>query len=115
MQTFPYPFSNIGKVGGEKMTKTYNPYKMAKSLGFDDAMARQFERCGTDKAGIVKIAEGTGLIDTRQKLGKPDAEPKPKPTSGDTQAEGKKHQHYYRKNGVCACGRVRKVKAQALR
>lgn len=97
------------------MAKTFNPYKMAKALGFDEAMANQFARCGTDKDGILKIAKAQGLLSTKPTISKPEPEatppPEPEPElKQDSEPEPKKHKHSYRKDGTCACGKVRKAK-----
>ena len=109
--------------------KVYSPYKLAIELGFSEELAMHYEERGVDATKLRQIARAMDLL--KPKLGKP--EPKREPTefgSGiilahDVEPDAKpkldnmlpivtkKHSHHYRKDGVCSCGRKRKVKAEA--
>ena len=105
----------------------YNPYEFAKSLGFsgDDAqrVANAKDGKGLDATNVRRIAKVKGLLSDKPKIDVPkfvsesgaiETEPK-----GDVIGVGtkaivdnlpKKHKHYYRKDGTCSCGAVRKAK-----
>ncbi len=92
--------------------KVYSPYKLAIELGFTEEQARRFEWNGTDATNMRRIAEHLGLPSTKPDLAKP--KPKTEQSRQDDDesgATGKKHKHYYRKDGTCRCGVARKVKS----
>lgn len=90
--------------------KTYNAYEYAKELGFSEADAQALGSCaagsGADATNIRRIARGKGLLpELPSSGGRTEEKPKTEPV------QPQQHKHSYRKDGTCACGRKRKVKA----
>jgi len=91
------------------MTEEYSPYKLAIELGFTEAEARQLDKANADATNIRRVAVAKGLASVKPALAKP--KPEPEPVATQAEAVTKPHRHYYRKDGTCRCGAVRKVKS----
>ena len=69
----------------------YSPYKLAIELGFTEAKAERYEKLGVTATNMRHIAKAKNMPSTKQTI----------------TLEPKKHKHYYRNDGTCACGAVR--------
>jgi len=100
------------------MTEEYSPYKLAIELGFTEAEARQLDKAGADATNIRRVAVAKDLPSMKKSIANPSFTPKPESellpqpeiVASQAQAVSKPHRHYYRKDGTCRCGAVRKVK-----
>ena len=98
----------------------YSPYKLAIELGFTEALARHYEKRGTNATNLRKIAVAMDLPGTKPTIAKPpdelppepDAEPEREPVVDEHASTSAvtKHKHSYRKDGTCACGAVKKAR-----
>ena len=82
----------------EETEKVYSPREFALSLGFTEAEADQLDKAGAHATNIRQVAIAKDLPSMKQTVAKPET---------DTQGEVKKHRHYYRNDGTCACGAMR--------
>ena len=73
----------------------YNAKDYALSLGFSDEDAEAMGKVNADATNIRRVAEAKGITPAAK---------------ADSQGEAvtKQHQHSYRKDGTCACGRVKR-------
>ncbi|GAH68514.1 unnamed protein product [marine sediment metagenome] len=86
----------------EEKEQVYNPYEFAKELGFTEAECQTLAHIEAHATNIRAVARAKGLLPDKKTIALPDkVESKP-----DSQAEGKKHRHHYRKDGTCRCGAV---------